>query len=115
MSTFQTEPAKREPRWAHRYVVHGLSVEEAARKVAAATGLDLEDRHSSFVGWYFRYRDRDALLELSVKLNPLEDGELVNPGMPEGVLLYYSSPVEDQFAAEFAAIPEIELLRKNQF
>ena len=114
VSTSQPEPAERQPRWAHYYLVHGLAVDDAARKVSEATGLVLRPRESSFVGRYFLYHD--AELEFQVKLNWIDDeDELVHPHLPEGVIIACDGVEEDQFASQLESLPEVEFLRKRRY
>ncbi|MEM7339259.1 MAG: hypothetical protein AAF467_11455 [Actinomycetota bacterium] len=109
MSTFRAVKADKPDRLSVTYLVHGVEIDDARDQVSAAIGLELEQRRSSFVGRYFRYRDDDV--EFQVKLNWFDDGELVHPDVPEGVFINYTCLPPDPFQVQLDELPFLERYR----
>jgi hypothetical protein len=60
-----------------------LGLERATAMLARALGVDFTERHSVLVGEYFQATAGGTVVD--IKVNYSEDGEPVDPDVPEGV------------------------------
>lgn len=70
----------------------GLGLERATAMLARALGLDFTERHSVLVGEYYQAASGDVVVDIMV--NYVENGEPVDPDVPEGV--YVTASGEDE-------------------
>lgn len=102
--------------WYAEYLIRNVSLAEAAREVSALLGVEFQARESSYVGEYFRWRERSEVgtTEVDLKLNWFEDGELVHLDMPEGPFVSISAPTDYLFQDRLSGHPNYELYRTGE-
>lgn len=100
--------------WSSDYLVIGISQEEAANKLSTLLNLASGWRTSVFVGRYFKMSSESV--ELTIKINVLDDGELLFPDLPVGVVVNVTAEDEDHlFRDKLGDLPYLRPLGSREF
>lgn len=76
--------------------------------LARALGLDFTERHSVLVGEYYQASDGDAVVD--IKVNYVENGEPVDPDVPEGVYVTATGDGESPVRAALGGLAYLRLV-----
>lgn len=103
--------------WSTRYLVHNLTLDQAADELTRLLGVDFHERQSSYVGRYYAWWDSDTKVDIDIKLNWIDEegGELVHPDLPEGLFLAISTPEENPYHDILDGNPNYELYGTKEF
>jgi hypothetical protein len=96
------------------YQVVRSSQDEVKNALSTLLNLSFNERQSSYVGRYFKVVHEGT--EIAIKLNWLDDGELVVPRLPEGLFVYVTGKDEQHlFRDRLETLPDLVLLESVKF
>ncbi len=93
--------------WSDVYTT-GLGLERATAMLARTLGVAFTERHSVLVGEYFHATTEGV--EVDVKVNYVEDGEPVDPDVPEGVYVTATGEGDAAVRATLAGLAWLQLV-----